>query len=113
MKITSDLTNLTTAILILTVQMFIEWTLCIKINDTKKQLKLTTTDHIAPDNCQCESGKLLHLYHLKVKISMPTRTVLFDHIVKIPSVKNEIRIISAILFPNSYNIDRYIENWLL
>jgi hypothetical protein len=30
MKITSDLTNLTTAILILTVQMFIEWTLCIK-----------------------------------------------------------------------------------
>jgi hypothetical protein len=27
MKITSDLTNLTTAILILTVQMFIEWTL--------------------------------------------------------------------------------------
>jgi hypothetical protein len=28
MKITSDLTNLTTAILILTVQMFIEWTLC-------------------------------------------------------------------------------------
>jgi hypothetical protein len=29
MKITSDLTNLTTAILILTVQMFIEWTLCI------------------------------------------------------------------------------------
>jgi hypothetical protein len=29
MKITSDLTNLTTAILILTVQMFIEWTLYI------------------------------------------------------------------------------------
>jgi glycyl-tRNA synthetase alpha subunit len=29
MKITSDLTNLTTAILILTVQMFFEWTLCI------------------------------------------------------------------------------------
>jgi hypothetical protein len=29
MKITSDLTNLTTAILILTVQMFIEWTLMI------------------------------------------------------------------------------------
>jgi fatty-acid desaturase len=28
MKITSDLTNLTTAILILTVQMFFEWTLC-------------------------------------------------------------------------------------
>jgi hypothetical protein len=27
MKITSDLTNLTTAVLILTVQMFIEWTL--------------------------------------------------------------------------------------
>jgi hypothetical protein len=27
MKITSDLTNLTTAILVLTVQMFIEWTL--------------------------------------------------------------------------------------
>jgi hypothetical protein len=27
MKITSDLTNLTTAILILTVQMFIEWSL--------------------------------------------------------------------------------------
>jgi hypothetical protein len=27
MKITSDLTNLTTEILILTVQMFIEWTL--------------------------------------------------------------------------------------
>jgi hypothetical protein len=27
MKITSDLTNLTTAILILTVQMFFEWTL--------------------------------------------------------------------------------------
>jgi hypothetical protein len=27
MKMTSDLTNLTTAILILTVQMFIEWTL--------------------------------------------------------------------------------------
>jgi hypothetical protein len=27
MKITNDLTNLTTAILILTVQMFIEWTL--------------------------------------------------------------------------------------
>jgi hypothetical protein len=27
MKITSDLTNLTTVILILTVQMFIEWTL--------------------------------------------------------------------------------------
>jgi hypothetical protein len=27
MKITSDLTNLTTAILSLTVQMFIEWTL--------------------------------------------------------------------------------------
>jgi hypothetical protein len=27
MKITSDLINLTTAILILTVQMFIEWTL--------------------------------------------------------------------------------------
>jgi hypothetical protein len=26
MKVTSDLTNLTTAILILTVQMFIEWT---------------------------------------------------------------------------------------
>jgi hypothetical protein len=31
MKITSDLTNLTTAILILTVQMFIEWTLCERI----------------------------------------------------------------------------------
>jgi hypothetical protein len=31
MKITSDLTNLTTAILILTVQMFIEWTLCSKL----------------------------------------------------------------------------------
>jgi hypothetical protein len=31
MKITSDLTNLTTAILVLTVQMFIEWTLCIPI----------------------------------------------------------------------------------
>jgi hypothetical protein len=31
MKITSDLTNLTTAILILTVQMFIEWTLLCKI----------------------------------------------------------------------------------
>jgi hypothetical protein len=30
MKITSDLTNLTTAILILTVQMFIEWTLVLK-----------------------------------------------------------------------------------
>jgi hypothetical protein len=29
MKITSDLTNLTTAILILTVQMFIEWTLVV------------------------------------------------------------------------------------
>jgi hypothetical protein len=29
MKITSDLTNLTTAILILTVQMFFEWTLAI------------------------------------------------------------------------------------
>jgi hypothetical protein len=29
MKTTSDLTNLTTAILILTVQMFFEWTLCI------------------------------------------------------------------------------------
>jgi hypothetical protein len=29
MKITSDLINLTTAILILTVQMFIEWTLLI------------------------------------------------------------------------------------
>jgi hypothetical protein len=29
MKITSDLTNLTTAILILTVQMFIEWTLSV------------------------------------------------------------------------------------
>jgi hypothetical protein len=27
MKTTSDLTNLTTAVLILTVQMFIEWTL--------------------------------------------------------------------------------------
>jgi hypothetical protein len=27
MKVTSDLTNLTTAVLILTVQMFIEWTL--------------------------------------------------------------------------------------
>jgi hypothetical protein len=33
MKIISDLTNLTTAILILTVQMFIEWTLGnIKVN---------------------------------------------------------------------------------
>jgi hypothetical protein len=31
MKITSDLTNLTTAILILTVQMFFERTLCIPI----------------------------------------------------------------------------------
>jgi hypothetical protein len=31
MKITSDLTNLTTAILILTVQMFIEWTLIIHL----------------------------------------------------------------------------------
>jgi uncharacterized protein (DUF983 family) len=29
MKITSDLTNLTTAILILTVQMFFEWTLSV------------------------------------------------------------------------------------
>jgi hypothetical protein len=28
MKVTSDLTNLTTANLILTVQMFFEWTLC-------------------------------------------------------------------------------------
>jgi hypothetical protein len=31
MKITSDLTNLTTAILILTVQMFFEWTLVLKV----------------------------------------------------------------------------------
>jgi hypothetical protein len=31
MKITSDLTNLTTAILILTVQMFFEWTLLIRL----------------------------------------------------------------------------------
>jgi hypothetical protein len=31
MKITSDLTNLTTAILILTVQMLIEWTLHVSI----------------------------------------------------------------------------------
>jgi hypothetical protein len=30
MKITNDLTNLTTAILILTVQMFFEWTLQLK-----------------------------------------------------------------------------------
>jgi hypothetical protein len=35
MKITSDLTNLTTAILILTVQMFFEWTLY--SNDHVKQ----------------------------------------------------------------------------
>jgi hypothetical protein len=33
MKITSDLTNLTTAILILTVQMFIEWTRKLKNPD--------------------------------------------------------------------------------
>jgi hypothetical protein len=32
MKITSDLTNLTTAILILTVQMFFEWTLGILVS---------------------------------------------------------------------------------
>jgi hypothetical protein len=35
MKITSDLTNLTTAILILTVQMFFEWTLCENRHGTK------------------------------------------------------------------------------
>jgi hypothetical protein len=35
MKITSDLTNLTTAILILTVQMFIEWTLAKYLNKNK------------------------------------------------------------------------------
>jgi hypothetical protein len=34
MKITSDLTNLTTAILILTVQMFFEWTLFILFFNT-------------------------------------------------------------------------------
>jgi uncharacterized protein HemY len=33
MKITSDLTNLTTAILILTVQMFFERTLCIQLSN--------------------------------------------------------------------------------
>jgi hypothetical protein len=32
MKITSDLTNLTTAILILTVQMFFEWTLTLHLD---------------------------------------------------------------------------------
>jgi hypothetical protein len=37
MKITSDLTNLTTAILILTVQMFFEWTLCFTIFKSKRQ----------------------------------------------------------------------------
>jgi hypothetical protein len=35
MKITSDLTNLTTAILILTVQMCFEWTLCENRHGTK------------------------------------------------------------------------------
>jgi hypothetical protein len=38
MKITSDLTNLTTAILILTVQMFFEWTLLIVDSSFKKPL---------------------------------------------------------------------------
>jgi hypothetical protein len=37
MKITSDLTNLTTAILILTVQMFFEWTLLL----SRKHFDLT------------------------------------------------------------------------
>jgi hypothetical protein len=48
MKITSDLTNLKTAILVLTVQMFIEWTLHIcravlgKFLLTKLMTELTT-----------------------------------------------------------------------
>jgi hypothetical protein len=36
-KISSDLTNLTTAILILTVQMFFEWTYIINMNFTNVQ----------------------------------------------------------------------------
>jgi hypothetical protein len=38
MKITSDLTNLTTAILILRVQMFFEWTLCNLAQNVKMTL---------------------------------------------------------------------------
>jgi hypothetical protein len=37
MKVTSDLTNLTTAILILTVQMFIEWTLLFRTRNLSQQ----------------------------------------------------------------------------
>jgi hypothetical protein len=43
MKITSDLTNLTTAILILTVQMFFEWTLPIipkQLSVSKSSIKV-------------------------------------------------------------------------
>jgi hypothetical protein len=49
MKITSDLTNLTTAILILTVQMFIEWTLlCLLL---EKQL-----DKMSQNVTTCQNG---------------------------------------------------------
>jgi hypothetical protein len=40
MKITSDLTNLTTAILILTVQMFIEWTLVLSPHPIKIKISI-------------------------------------------------------------------------
>jgi hypothetical protein len=40
MKITSDLTNLTTAILILTVQICIEWTLQFQTMQSEQNLKL-------------------------------------------------------------------------
>jgi hypothetical protein len=42
MKITSDLTNLTTAILILTVQMFIEWILVLIILYRQKHFQQET-----------------------------------------------------------------------
>jgi hypothetical protein len=44
MKITSDLTNLTTAILILTVQMFFEWTLTLLLKSA--MLKWTKTEKL-------------------------------------------------------------------
>jgi hypothetical protein len=52
MKITSDLTNLTTAILILTVQMFIEWTLYVKsIQKSKNHQRRIFLDNYYRQRC--------------------------------------------------------------
>jgi hypothetical protein len=63
MKITSDLTNLTTAILILTVQMFIEWTLWF-LHICSRKLATTPTFFFNGKICQVTPRLKVHFRNI-------------------------------------------------